>query len=119
MKNNNNSFISKSKSKISLKKTIKLNNKKKFHREKTILTTSGKKRAFLNLIKILSYNDTEKNELTYEKALIYDKRTFLQYYYSLLKIKNLFLFAFFPNKDYNLPLIKIFLFFFSFYSINN
>ena len=116
MKNSNNSFISKSKSKISLKKTIKLNNKKKFHREKKILTTSGNKKAFHNLIKILSYNDTEKNELTYEKALIYDNRTFLQYYYSLLKIKNLFLFAFFPNKDYNSRILKIFLFFFSFFT---
>ena len=51
-----------------------------------------------------------------KKLFLYDKRTFLQYYYSLLKIKNLFLFAFFPNKDYNLPLIKIFLFFFSFFT---
>ena len=105
-KNSNNNFISKSK--ISVKKTIKLNNKE--------MTTSGNKKASYNLIKILSYNDTEKNELTYEKALIHDKRTFLQYYYSLLKIKNLFLFSFFPNKDYNLPLIKIFLFFFSFFT---
>ena len=80
------------------------------------MTTSGNKKASYNLIKILSYNDTEKNELSYEKAFLYDKRTFLQYYYSLLKIKNLFLFAFFPNKDYNSRIIKIFLFFFSFFT---
>ena len=32
------------------------------------MTTSGNKKASYNLIKILSYNDTEKNELSYEKA---------------------------------------------------
>ena len=80
------------------------------------MTTSENKKASYNLIKILSYNDTEKNELSYEKAFLYDKRTFLQYYYSLLKIKNLFLFAFFPNKDYNSRILKIFLFFFSFFT---
>ena len=33
-----------------------------------------------------------------------------------MKIKNLFLFAFFPYKDYNSRIIKIFLFFFSFFT---
>ena len=65
--------------------------------------------------KILEYNDSEKNELSYENALKYDKRSFIQYYYGLLKIKNLFIFAFFPNRDYNSRIIKIFLLFLSFY----
>ena len=65
--------------------------------------------------KILEYNDNEKNSLSYSDALKYDKRTFVQYYISLLKIKNLFLFSFFPNRDYNSRIIKIFFFFFSFF----
>ena len=62
------------------------------------------------------YNDNEKNSLSYERALKFDKRTFFQYYYSLLKIKNIFFFSFLPNNDYNSRIIKIFLFFFNFFT---
>ena len=50
----------------------------------------------------------------YEEAKKFDKRTYWQYYYSLLKLKNLLLFSFYPNNDYNSKMIKIFLFFFFF-----
>ena len=64
---------------------------------------------------ILKYNDRELNSLPYEKALIYDKRTYVQYYISLLKIKHSFIFSFYCNdKDYNSQIIKMFLFFFFF-----
>jgi hypothetical protein len=43
-----------------------------------------------------------------------DKRTYFQYYWSLLKKNHLILFTFYPNNDYNLPSIKIFLFLVSF-----
>ena len=36
-----------------------------------------------------------------------DKRTFFQYYFSLLKKKQLIFFAFYPANDYNLILVKI------------
>ena len=67
------------------------------------------------------YNDQELNNMEYKKALIYDKRTYFQYYYSLLKKKQLILFSFLPSNDYNLLLIKINLFLVSFslyFSIN-
>ena len=52
------------------------------------------------------------NSLKYEKALIYDKRSYIQYYISLLKIHHLLIFAFYHyKKDYNSRVIKIFLFF--------
>ena len=38
------------------------------------------------------YNDNELNELPYKLALIYDKRTYIQYYLSLLRAKHLFIF---------------------------
>ena len=63
---------------------------------------------------ILEYNDTEKNNLAFEEALKYDKRAFFQFYLAQLKIKHSFLWSFFPNRDYNSRIIKIFLFFFFF-----
>ena len=64
---------------------------------------------------ILKYNDNEMNSLLYEKALISDKRTFSQYYFSLLRTGHLFIFSFYSNNnDYNSQIIKIFLFFFFF-----
>ena len=41
-----------------------------------------------------------------------DKRTYFQYYFSLLKKKQIILFSFYPNEDYNAQIIKSFLFFF-------
>ena len=70
---------------------------------------------------IKTYNDQELNTMEYKSALKYDKRTFLQYYWSLLKKKHLILLSFIPNNDYNLMLIKINLFLISFslyFSIN-
>ena len=58
--------------------------------------------------------DKEINSYSYKEALELDKRTFFQYYFSLLKIKHIFFFAFIPSNDYNLTIIKIYLFFFSF-----
>ena len=63
---------------------------------------------------ILKLNDYELNTLPYEKALDQDKRTYLEYYYSLLKINHIFIFTFFHDKDYNSKVIKIFLLIFSF-----
>ena len=59
-------------------------------------------------------NDEEKNTLEYEKAIILDKRTYFQYYCSLLKKKQLILFTFLPANDYNLIYVKITLFIVSF-----
>ena len=54
------------------------------------------------------------NNLEYEMAIKYDKRTYFQYYWSLLKKKQLILFTFLPNNDYNITYIKIILFIISF-----
>ena len=58
----------------------------------------------------VNMNDQELNTLEYEKALIYDKRSYFQYYWSLLKKKHLILFTFYPQNDYNLITLKISLF---------
>ena len=59
-------------------------------------------------------NDYEINNLSYEEALKYDKRNFFQYYWSLLKVGHICMFAFVPNNDYNSRIIKVCLFLFSF-----
>ena len=72
--------------------------------------------------KVMEYTDEEMNILEYNLALQYDKRTFFQYYISLLKIKHNFIFSFINNNDYNSKIIKINLFFISFsiyYGINS
>ena len=74
-----------------------------------------------NAIDISDLYDYDLNTMPYKEALIYDKRTFWDYYFSLIKTNNYIIFAFCPNKDYNSALIKLslFLLFFSvFYFIN-
>jgi len=56
----------------------------------------------------------EMNSLNYELALLIDKRTYLQYYWSLLKQKHLILFTFWPANDFNLTSLKVALFILSF-----
>ena len=62
---------------------------------------------------IMTYNDEELNSLTYENALKYDKRNYLQFYISLLKTKHDLVSTIFNNNDYNSKIIKIDLFLFN------
>ena len=99
-----------------------------YQRNKTKLSEHSKSKinllyTYANKISIISnntnnlnYNNSELNSLSYEEALKYDKRSFFQYYISLLKINQLLLFSFYPNEDYNSKIIKMFLFFFFFAS---
>ena len=66
------------------------------------------KEKYKNLI------DEEINNLDYEIALIIDKRTFCQFYISVLKRDHLIIFTFITKDDFNLPQIKILLFIISF-----
>ena len=61
----------------------------------------------------LNFNDYEYNSLSYTTAIKYDERTFINYYFSLIKTKHPFIFSFFPIKDYNSIIVKIDLFFLS------
>ena len=65
--------------------------------------------------------DYERNWLTYEDAIRYDKRSSCDYYCSLLKYKQLFIFTFCSFNDYNSGIISKFIFFLSFalhYTVN-
>ena len=52
--------------------------------------------------------------MSYKEALIFDKRNIKQYYWSLIMRKNIILFSFLSNNDYNLIYIKICIFIISF-----
>ena len=66
-----------------------------------------------NYKKLLGFTDYELNSLNYNEALIHDKRQYLEYYFSLLKLNHLLIFTF-CSEDYNSRIIKIFLFFYFF-----
>ena len=54
-----------------------------------------------------NFIDEELNSLSYDLAFKYDKRTYFQYYLSLLKQKHLIVFTFCNNKDYNILVLKL------------
>ncbi len=76
--------------------------------KKALITQNKYNFLFNNL------NEQELNSLDYQKAVIIDKRTYIQYYLSLIKKKHLIIFTFYPTLDYNLMTIKICLFLVSF-----
>jgi len=63
---------------------------------------------------ILERKEFKLNSLDYEEALKIDHRSYCQYYYHLLKYNHPISFSFASYNDYNIQIIKKFLFFFSF-----
>mgnify|MGYP002626427099 CR=1 FL=1 len=66
-------------------------------------------------------SDYELNNASYEEAKKFDKRSRCQYYFSLLKNKQIFIFTFLNFDDYNSGVIRKFIFFLLFalhYTIN-
>ena len=61
-----------------------------------------------------NYIECEINNFSYEEAKENDKRTYFEYYISLLKVNHLLFYVFNRNKDYNSNIIKVCLLFFSF-----
>ena len=51
-------------------------------------------------------DDFELNNLEYDKAIIIDKRPFIEIYFSLLKREHLLIFTFLVKDDYNITYIK-------------
>ena len=103
----NNKFSYKEKNSINSKSMInsELNN------ENQIIFEENNKKG---IIQVYNFNEEEINSLSYEEAIKYDKRTFIQYYFSILKYKHPIFFTFFSKNDYNILNIKLTLFLFSF-----
>ena len=102
---------SKNNSKSNSIMAFKYKNDKILGNKKYNINKSNGKQNWNNIKK---YNDNELNFLSYKEALKYDKRSFCNYYKSLIIIKHPIIFSFCPNKDYNTMIIKIDLFFLSF-----
>ena len=101
--------------KQNIQKTDKPNEEKENENDIKIYTPKKLTKEEQDIIKDANnLNDEEINNLDYDKALLIDKRTYFQFYYSLLKKKHLILFIFLPTNDYNLVPIKIILFIISF-----
>jgi hypothetical protein len=64
------------------------------------------------LKKFKHYDNFELNELEYLEALLYDRRTIFQFYWSVLMREHLFIFTFIACDDYNLTTVKVTRFFF-------
>jgi hypothetical protein len=71
----------------------------------------------LNIEEDITFKDDQLNSVDFKIAVVHDKRSFWKYYWSLLKTKQLCIFTFYTNTDYNLRSVKIALFilFISFY----
>ena len=69
----------------------------------------------------LNYNDYELNHMSYQEAIEKDKRTYCQYYLSLIKTGNMIFFTFILKTDYNPYLLKfsIFVLWFCFIMVVN
>jgi len=79
---------------------------RKTAKSKKILDTDYKNYQTLNI--------SELNKLEYKEALLIDKRTYFQYYISLIRKRHPIIFTFAPIDDYNLVSLKIALFLLSF-----
>ena len=99
-----------------LKRNSQKKNIGKKHPENKIkLTQNNVLKKLKNKIKDNLFDtEFELNDASYIKALLYDKRTFWQYFFSLLKSDHLLFFAIIPSKDYNSKAIKICILLFSF-----
>ena len=113
-------IISSENSKFALNKSAKNLNQLKVYKKEELTNkpNSSKNKRKKNPQKIIQkqkqLNNYEFNYLTYKEALIIDNRTFMIFYWTLLKQKQLLLFAVFPEKDYNLRFMKILIFILSF-----
>ena len=102
-KNNNQYNTTKEKNIFSINNKNKKSNK---HRKKKILSHKIKNVHEINL------NYSELNSLNYRKALVLDKRAYIQYYISLLKTNHNLL-SILYSRDYNSRMMKISIFLFN------
>ena len=95
---------------VNLKRSFK---KRKSYKSKTSIKCNKDIEEKLTEVRQI-YNDRELNSFEYEDALKYDKRSYFQYYSSLLLTKHLILFTFCQSKDFNLKTLKLILLIISF-----
>ena len=114
-------FSTSKKSKISSIKnnSNKYNFKKKFDIEISVNDNKSNNNTYIE--KTMEYLDYEINSIPFNEAYEIDKRTFFQYYISLIKTNHILIFTFNKVNDYNSFIIKIclLLFYLALYLIVN
>ena len=113
-KNNSNNHSNKNKKNRNGRNASKENNNL---RQKSKTQKTKNNAEITELKNIMDYKEDELNDLTYNLALQYDKRTYCEYYISLLRTKHSLISSFFGSDDYNSKIIKIDLFFIDFASL--
>ena len=106
LNDNNNKIRKKIKSKT--KKYNKINN------TTTTVDLNEKEKLIKKISNIMKLTEDELHDLDYDGAIKYDKRTYFQISWSLMKTKNPIIFTFFYNNDYNSKFLKICVFLLAF-----
>ena len=83
-------------------KNNNINSKNKIINDNKNNIVDNNNKSFTNEVNIFVLNS-----LDYKDAILFDKRTFCEFYCSLLKVKHPLIFSFCPIKDYNSMIIKI------------
>jgi hypothetical protein len=60
----------------------------------------------INVLKDVEFTEEDLNMADYDDAKKYDKRSYMKYYWSLIKRKQLFIFTFYTSTDHNLRIVK-------------
>ena len=95
-------------------KIISYNQKQNKKKNKSIDIIKKSNSKMIKKVPKIILTEFELNNSLYTTALLYDKRTFWKYFFSLLKFEHLLFFAIIPSKDYNSKAIKICIFLFTF-----
>ena len=113
LKLNNNIFLNNNYIFNNIKKTTNIitDNNKEINKNFLELNNNNKDKQIEKLKNIMKYNTDEMNDLSYDLALNYDKRSYCQFYISLLRVKHNLIYSFYNYDDYNSRIIKIDLFF--------
>ena len=104
--------ISNKKRKIINNNKIIINTKKIYSDKKLMNHNISSNKGFIKKEKNIKLNYNEMNHLSFKNALTRDKRTFIQYYVSLIRSNHLILYIFYSN-DYNSRAIKLSIFIFN------
>ena len=102
---------------INIYNKSKYSKKSKNIKEKNLFLKKNKKQKTIlhsDYINYQTLNIQELNNLQYNEAILVDKRSYFQYYFALIRKKQIIIFTFVPIDDYNLVSIKISLFLLSF-----
>ena len=104
--NNDNNKNKDEKNLFKIKKKKKIKNRKSF-KNNLMQNTTNEKKYIIGIETNKNLDNFELNELDFHKAIIYDNRTLIQIYWSILRREHPILFTFFSFVDYNLIYIKL------------